>query len=126
MTRYRDIRIVVVLASLVAVPAIAHGREWTKLLTSGDIPSVPAVAALGRSIYLFGGVRDDFATFENTFFDDLHPSYTKTNLDEALPGGESPGGAHLRGVGASWDFQCDGGLRPSIIYALCITPRSST
>ncbi|MBA2590758.1 MAG: hypothetical protein M3495_21030 [Pseudomonadota bacterium] len=90
MTRYRDIRIVVVLASLVAVPAIAHGREWTKLLTSGDIPSVPAVAALGRSIYLFGGVRDHFATFENTFFDDLHPFYTKTNLDQALPGGDRP------------------------------------
>ena len=86
MTRYRNIRIAIVLASLVAVPAVAHGREWTKLLTSGHIPSVPAVATLGRSIYLFAGVRDDFATFQNTFFDDLHPFYTKTNLDEALPG----------------------------------------
>ena len=56
----------------------------------GDIPSVPAVAAFGRSIYLFDGVRDDFATFENTFFDDRHPFYTKTNLDEALPGGDRP------------------------------------
>ncbi len=51
---------------------------------------MPAVAAFGRSIYLFDGVRDDFATFENTFFDDRHPFYTKTNLDEALPGGDRP------------------------------------
>ena len=56
----------------------------------GDIPSVPAVAALGRSTCLFDGVRDDFATFEDTFFDDRHPFYTKTNLDEPLPGGDRP------------------------------------
>ena len=94
MTRYRNIRIVVVLASLLAVSAIADEREWTKLSTSGDIPSgrtTPAVAALGRSTYLSGGLRDDFATFENTFFDDLHRFDTKTNTwTELFPAGDRP------------------------------------
>ena len=93
MTRYRDIRIVVVLASLVAVPCHRPRAGVDEAVDFGGHAvggTTPAVAALGRSIYLFGGVRDDFATFENTFFDDLHPSYTKTNLDGALPGGDWP------------------------------------
>jgi len=94
MTRYRNIRIVVVLASLLAVSAIVDEREWTKLSTSGDIPSgrtTPAVATLGRSTYLFGGLRDDFATFESTFFDDLHRFDTKTNTwTELFRAGDRP------------------------------------
>lgn len=60
--------------SAVAEALAADGR-WTRLVTTGEGPSVrstPAVAPVLGSIYLFGGVKDDFASGENTFYDDLY------------------------------------------------------
>jgi len=47
---------------------------WTRLDTSGLGPSErssPAVADIGSSLYVFGGVRDDFASGVDTFYQDL-------------------------------------------------------
>lgn len=54
---------------------------WQRVATSGPRPSersTPAVAALGTSVYLFGGVKDDFRTQINTFYDDLYRLDTVT------------------------------------------------
>jgi N-acetylneuraminic acid mutarotase len=67
---------------------------WRRLATSGPSPSersVPAAASVGRSAYVFGGVKDDFYTQEYTFYNDLHRFDTLTNAWELLsPPGPAP------------------------------------
>lgn len=75
-------------------PSVVAGGTWTKLATAGVGPqnrSKPAVAAVGSAAYVFGGVEDDFATFTNTFFNDLHRFDTLTNTwTELSPAGPLP------------------------------------
>ncbi|MBD2776491.1 kelch repeat-containing protein [Iningainema tapete] len=55
-----------------------HNRR----ITSRSRPterSTPAVAALRESVYVFGGVKDDFSTFQNTFYNDLYRFDTSTD-----------------------------------------------
>lgn len=57
-------------------------NTWTRRMTSGSRPterSTPAVAALRKSVYVFGGVKDDFSTFQNTFYNDLYRFDTSTD-----------------------------------------------
>ena len=49
--------------------------SWEEVRSWGHAPSArsaPSAAAVGRSIYVFGGVTDDFGTFTNTFHNDLY------------------------------------------------------
>jgi len=75
-------------------PATAGDGSWTKLDTSGTGPqnrSMPSAAAVDGSIYLFGGVEDDFAAFTNTFYNDLHRFDPDTSTwTELLPAGALP------------------------------------
>jgi N-acetylneuraminic acid mutarotase len=72
----------------------AQAGVWTQLGTAGDIPSgrtTPAVAAVDGQVYLWSGVRDDFATFENTFYDDLYRFDPLTSTwTELHPVGDKP------------------------------------
>src|SRR5262245_18905674 len=48
---------------------------WTRVETSGAAPSeqsTPAVAAIGRWVYVFGGARDDVVNGDVAIYDDLH------------------------------------------------------
>src|SRR5207237_4324133 len=46
---------------------------------------------LGPDVYLFSGVRDDFATFQNDYFDDLWRFDTRTETwTELFPAGPRP------------------------------------
>jgi hypothetical protein len=77
--------------ALPAAPAAAQGT-WSRLSTAGEPMSgrsTPAAAALGSSVYLFGGVRDDFQAGVNTFHDDLHRFDTRSGRWTRL----SPAGA---------------------------------
>lgn len=70
------------LALATLLTSSASAQTWTKISGSGDVPSgrtTPAVGALGSHVYLFGGVHDDFATFQNVFFDDTYVFDTETN-----------------------------------------------
>lgn len=71
----------------------AHGT-FTRHATTGPRPSersTPAVAAVGGSIYLFGGVMDDFRTNINTFYDDLYRFDPATDTwTELAPTGPVP------------------------------------
>jgi N-acetylneuraminic acid mutarotase len=70
-----------------AMPAAASAETWTRLTTTGLGPggrSSPAVASLGRSIYLFGGVRDDFTATADLFLDDLYRFDVTTQQWEAV------------------------------------------
>jgi N-acetylneuraminic acid mutarotase len=85
-------RAAAVAASDVSATGSTADGTWLKLTTSGPRPSersTPAVAALGTSVYVFGGVKDDFSTQINTFYNDLHRFDTLTNTWLAL----SPAGA---------------------------------
>ncbi|MDQ3915671.1 MAG: galactose oxidase [Actinomycetota bacterium] len=74
--------------------AQAADGAWRKLVAVGPHPSersAPAVASLGASVYVFGGVKDDFSTQTNTFYNDLHRFATDTNTWELLsPTGGPP------------------------------------
>ncbi|GAA6616178.1 Kelch repeat-containing protein [Scytonema sp. NUACC26] len=64
-----------VLLILLLDASYALANTWTRRVTSGERPkerSTPAVATLHKSIYLFGGVKDDFSNFQNTFYNDLY------------------------------------------------------
>ncbi|STX27976.1 N-acetylneuraminic acid mutarotase [Legionella beliardensis] len=66
----------------------------SQLTTSGPVPSARSAvgtAALGDDIYFFGGLKEFFATRENTFFNDLYRFNTKKNTWEKLsPTGTPP------------------------------------
>jgi N-acetylneuraminic acid mutarotase len=83
----------VVFTAAIVSPA-AQAAAWRTLTTTGLGPSersTPAVGALDAAIYVFGGVKDDFSTQLNTFYDDLHRFDTATNTWERLsPRGEPP------------------------------------
>jgi hypothetical protein len=86
--------IAVVVAS--ATPALASDGVWRRLPVSGQRPterSAPATAAVGSSIYMFGGVRDDFATGQNAFHNDLRRFDTRSGVWQLLsPRGGLPAG----------------------------------
>lgn len=67
---------------------------WRVLATSGTTPSgrsAPAVAAQGRSIYVFGGSHDDVVTGEVTLYGDFHRFDTARNRWHPLnPVGTQP------------------------------------
>lgn len=72
----------------------AEASSCERVTGSGDIPSgrtTPAVTELDGYVYLFGGVRDDFATFTNDFFDDLYRFDPQTGVwTELTPAGDVP------------------------------------
>jgi hypothetical protein len=84
------------LCGALAIPqsVAADPKRWTKLQTCGVGPSErsrPAVAALGRDIYLFGGGFDEFASGEFQFYDDLFVLDTRSARWQQLsPEGERP------------------------------------
>jgi N-acetylneuraminic acid mutarotase len=60
--------------------AAGDGR-WRRHSTTGPAPSIrsaPVAAGMGTSLYVFGGVTDDFATGQNAFHNDLHRLDTRT------------------------------------------------
>ncbi|MFB9961064.1 Kelch repeat-containing protein [Sinosporangium siamense] len=67
---------------------------WAKLRTYGTPPSarsVPSTAAVGRHVYVFGGVHDSFSSGENTFLNDVHRLDTTTGRWTAIqPQGVQP------------------------------------
>lgn len=85
----------VVWVALAGVASPTWAETWNKLATSGLGPSErssPAVAALGSSIYVFGGVKDDFTAAADTFFQDLYRLDITTGQWEAVlvPGAAPP------------------------------------
>ncbi|MBO3745999.1 hypothetical protein J5X84_07970 [Streptosporangiaceae bacterium NEAU-GS5] len=85
-------------------PASASQGVWRRLPVSGQPPterSAPVAAALGSSIYLFGGVRDDFATGQNTFLNDLRRFDTRTGVWRLLSPHGGPPPARAFGVAAA-------------------------
>jgi N-acetylneuraminic acid mutarotase len=79
--------VAVIAAFLLTLAAPAAAQTWRKLATSGVGPgerSSPAVVSLGSSIFLFGGVRDDFSAASDVFLDDLYRFDTRTNQWEAI------------------------------------------
>lgn len=72
----------------------AFAGTWTRRNTTGPRPSersTPAVATLGTAVYVFGGVKDDFSTNLNTFYNDLHRFDASTDTWEVLsPAGDLP------------------------------------
>lgn len=72
----------------------ARDGTFARRQVTGERPSersTPAVAAIGESIYVFGGVKDDFRTNVNTFYDDLHRFDTRTDTWTKLaPAGPLP------------------------------------
>jgi len=72
--------------------AVGQGR-WTRLpFEAGAAPaarSAPVTVPLEGDVYLFSGVKDDFAAFQNTFFNDLYRFDVRTNTWAPL----SPAGA---------------------------------
>jgi N-acetylneuraminic acid mutarotase len=76
-----------------AGPALAQGT-WQRLVTQGNGPSVrstPVAVAVQQSIYVFGGVKDDFSTGQNEFHADLYRFDAITSRWTALaPAGATP------------------------------------
>ena len=57
-----------------AASEVTSGR-WSRVATTGDRPSersAPLAANLPGQLYVFAGARDDFATGQVTFYNDLH------------------------------------------------------
>jgi len=57
-----------------AASEVMSGR-WSRVATTGDRPSersAPLAANLPGQLYVFAGARDDFATGQVTFYNDLH------------------------------------------------------
>lgn len=78
-------------ACLMLLAGKARAATLTRLETKGPKPSErssPAVAAIARDIYLFGGVFDNFNTGENLFHDDLYRFVTTHKRWEKV---ETPG-----------------------------------
>jgi hypothetical protein len=78
----------------VASEVSKHDGTWTRLVTTGSAlseRSTPAVAAIGRDVYVFGGARDDDITGDVAIYDDLHRFDTVHNRWAVLtPTGASP------------------------------------
>ncbi|RYD63939.1 MAG: hypothetical protein EOP84_33160, partial [Verrucomicrobiaceae bacterium] len=93
---------VIAILLLSANPSAA--ATLTRLTTTGPRPSErssPAVAAVGRSIYLFGGVFDNFSTGENLFHADLYRFVTTDNRWERIETtGPRPAARAFAGSGA--------------------------
>lgn len=81
-------------ALMLALASPTWAQTFTKHTTTGPGPSersVPAAVGLGRWAYVFGGVKDDFNTQVNTFYNDLYRLDTRTNTWQALtPVGDPP------------------------------------
>ena len=94
ITSLATIAILLVVSISVPAPARADEGTWSKLPTMGTGPqnrSKPSAAAVGENIYLFGGVEDDFNTFTNTFYNDIHRFNTSTSTwEKMLPEGALP------------------------------------
>lgn len=103
--KWMIVRIACAAIMLVALSASqAWGGTWTKRVTTGPRPSersTPAVAALGQFVYVFGGVKDDFSTGVNAFYNDLHRFNTRNDTWEELSpmGGPPPARAFAASVG---------------------------
>ncbi|HET7867348.1 MAG TPA: kelch repeat-containing protein [Burkholderiaceae bacterium] len=82
------------LGLMAAGAALGQGR-WTRLpFEPGAAPSArstPVTVALEGDVFLFGGVKDDFAAFQNTFFNDLYRYDVRANTWVPLaPAGALP------------------------------------
>lgn len=78
-----------------AVSVLAADGNLQKLDITGTGPSERGGAsaeALGAGVYLFGGVKEDFQGFQNTFFNDLYRFDTGDNSWSIVtPSGTGPG-----------------------------------
>ena len=95
--RCRHAAIAAIVALVLPAPAAAAPAttgEFTRIPATGPRPSersTPAVGAIGSDIFVFGGVKDDFQTKLNTFYDDLYRFDTRTAAWEQLrPSGPLP------------------------------------
>lgn len=96
-----------VLATSLLVPQLSaadHHKHWSKLATRGIGPSErsrPAVAAVGRKIYVFGGGFDEFQSQEFEFYNDLYVLDTRSKRWQQLsPEGELPAARAFTGHAA--------------------------
>ncbi|MDD9971663.1 MAG: hypothetical protein OXR73_35800 [Myxococcales bacterium] len=101
---------------LTASTAAAHRPGWSVEDGSGAVPSErsrPAVAALGKRIYLFGGLFDDFSSGEFVGLDDLYRYDTRSDRWSRLapegPGPEARGFAGYAAVPQKRGFAVFGG-----------------
>jgi N-acetylneuraminic acid mutarotase len=94
---------------LVSAPVPASGTvaqgTWQRHVVTGTGPgerSAPVAAAVDSQLYVFGGVRDDFATGQNVFFNDLFRLDTRTDTWTRLApvGGPPAPRAFAGGAGA--------------------------
>lgn len=89
-------------AALLFVSAEASAGKWKERPATGPIPSersAPAVAALGKQIYLFGGVMDDFSTGIDSFYGDTYRYDTRHDRWHVVnPAGTTP---HARAFGST-------------------------
>jgi N-acetylneuraminic acid mutarotase len=80
-------------AELAGPPAQGDGT-WTRVAATGPAPSersTPAVAAIGRWVYVFGGARDDVVNGGVAIYDDLHRFHTVDGRWQLLePAGPVP------------------------------------
>ncbi|STX27975.1 N-acetylneuraminic acid mutarotase [Legionella beliardensis] len=94
MSYYNKMILHFIVASLILASFNTHAITVTKLATSGQHPTArdaAAITTLGEDIYLFGGVKDDFASKVNHFYNDLYRFNVKTNTWEKLsPAGDTP------------------------------------
>jgi N-acetylneuraminic acid mutarotase len=93
LNRTRKLVVSVALGCLVLMPGTSKAADgaWTQVADIGLERSTPAVGALGKNIYIFGGVHDDFRTGVAIFYNDLHRFDTATNtMIELHPNGVPP------------------------------------
>jgi N-acetylneuraminic acid mutarotase len=91
--RIRRLVVSFALGSLILVPGSSKAADgtWLDVASSGLERSTPAVGALGKNIYIFGGVHDDFRTGVAMFYNDLHRFNTASMaMEELHPDGIAP------------------------------------
>ena len=99
--RWRPAVLGLLAVALLAAAPGAQAGTWRRLETTGLGPSersTPGVAPVLGGIYVFGGVKDDFSTFTNTFYDDLYRFDPATHHWTPLaPAGSRPPGRAFAG-----------------------------
>lgn len=78
----RTVVAAIALSSVLVAPGAGRASgdgTWTQVASSSLERSTPAVGAIGDSIYIFGGVHDDFRSGLAIFYNDLHRFDAGTN-----------------------------------------------
>jgi Kelch motif protein len=91
--RIRGAALSLALGVVALAPAFGNPADgtWTRVSSSGLERSTPAVGAIGNSIYIFGGVHDDFRTGVAQFYNDLYRFDVSNNtMTQLEPKGLAP------------------------------------